>query len=181
MRTKNAVNKSKIEAGNNVHIGDIYLYPEKKKGAGRWKAWVLVAMIAIVLGMGSFLYLRTPPKQTPEETANTPAPVLQYPNTTSPVAGTVKPPTRAIQKSPISLSGLVTDQDGVPLREVQVTAVGLAGGAKTDENGYFDFPLSAVPTAHEVRLHFFKAYYRPGDEVYFEVPKRNIIKKLTAF
>jgi|GEM_PF-5998447 len=180
----NAVVRSSLSAGNDIHIGDKHYHAEKsRKGFWTWRASVgLVATIAVFLWVGLFLTQKIPAgaQEIPSNTASSPTlknnMVPDDPQTATPIP--LKEKSTALpSKLPLRLlaQGVVNDISGAPIEGVRITVVGLDAEVITNKNGSYKIEVKTLPTSNEYRLRFYKLGYQTNTETYFEVPK--IIEK----
>lgn len=191
-----ATGGSKIEAGGNVHFGDINIYQNEaqKPKKGRRTAYMLgIMLLALMLtGIITGIPWINPRGNKPSDAAIhtvplNPAPARPDTGSSQPTASRMgeRQKTNAIPSKPDPtttggwLSGMVTDPDGNALGNVNITAVGTGAETLSGVNGQFRIFISEAYADKTVNLRFSKPGYKAETFPYFEVPKNDIVKILS--
>lgn len=150
----------------------------------RWPVGLFLALAAILI-TGGFGYLQYRHSQAlPEVRESSPeaGPVLDslatqatrvLPN--EKLTGSTSPKQATPEKRRlVSLSGIVSDKENLPLKGVTVSLEGGLASTLSDENGHFELQIPVDMPKGEARLIYRKEGYQPWEEIYFELPKRDI-------
>lgn len=187
-----ATGGSKIEAGGNVHFGDINIYKNETQKPKKDKRTVytlgIMLLMLILAGIIAGISFRG---NKPSGTATQTVPLNPAPARSDtrlqPTAGTndVRQKTNAITSKPDQtiaggwLSGIVTDLDKNALGNVTVTALETGAETMSGANGQFRIFISEEYADKTVNLRFAKPGYKAETFPYFEVPKNDIVKILS--
>jgi len=172
-QSKNTLQKSKVKAGKNVHIGDVNVTIQQfeKKTENSLKIVLRVSLfISIAFGIiwGGY-QVAFPQPETKKEPLNT---QTQKPEEI--LISTKPSEKKASSRSDNRIAGIAICE-GVAIKGIMITT---ESGEKTttDMNGHFQMTLKSAIQIERVRLYFNdpSGLYIPPTNLTFNVPKLNI-------
>lgn len=197
---KNVVSNSTIEAGNNVHIGDVHYHqketvthvsPDKPpyRPLALRVALALILLVLFVLTCTNWAGLKQAisPSAGLPRADSIPARSITGVNSDTgrtgetPELQATTPKTRTVKNDPDKeISGMVVGQDNEPLAGAQVTVSGTNFEMTTGKNGLFRLFPDAHSTSEEYRVYCYKDGYLPWNEIYLGLPQTNLRIRMQA-